>query len=83
MRDNANAKILRDREGEQKARGGLIGGGPPGRDTVPVHLSNGEFVVRRQSVAALGVKHLAALNEMHKMPAAKQARIRNALQGVL
>jgi hypothetical protein len=67
-------------------KGGYIpvGTGNPGiRDDIPARVDDGEFVVRRPSVNAVGENNLVALNKMNAMPPAKQQLVRSALQAAL
>lgn len=42
--------------------GGMVGGGVPGKDSVPALLMPGEFVIKRSAVQALGAETLHQLN---------------------
>lgn len=67
------------------AMGGYIPptAGPPGRDTVPVRVNNGEFVTKTPAVRDIGVSNMAALNAIDSRSPAKQASVRNALHAAL
>jgi hypothetical protein len=49
-----------------KYYGGLITGGRPGRDTVPINAHNGEFILNKNVVNDIGVKKLLKLNNSTK-----------------
>jgi hypothetical protein len=64
------------------ARGGYVApnAGPPGRDTVPAVLNNGEFVLRAPAVKAAGVTNLRQLNQAAPT---QKAAMRGALHHAL
>ena len=57
-----------------KADGGYVSGaGTSTSDSIPTMLSNGEFVVRAESVRKIGVNTLNSLNQYGTLPALKFA----------
>jgi phage-related protein len=49
------------------AAGGLVGGGIPGKDSVPSMLMPGEFVMNRNAVSNIGLGNLNAMNSGQSM----------------
>lgn len=49
------------------AAGGLVGGGIPGKDSVPSMLMPGEFVMNRSAVSNIGLGNLSAMNNGQSM----------------
>lgn len=65
--DSSMREMLKARGVEFKAKGGRIGGGKPGVDTVPAMLDNGEFVVNRKD-SAKNIGLLTAINSGRDVP---------------
>lgn len=64
-----------------KAAGGLITGGVPNRDSVPIMAMQGEYVLRKSAVDALGVDNLNRINAMTAQAGNSQANAPSAKGG--
>lgn len=65
------ARLLQQAGLQGYANGGLITGGVPGKDSVPIMAMGEEFMMRRSAVRSIGVPALEHMNRTGQLPASE------------
>lgn len=79
----AKANVPVARKNYQSGGAVPMNAGPPGVDTVPTNVNNGEYVMQAPSTLAIGASNLNGLNRLNAANPVQQQAVRNALHAAL